>query len=97
MKYLIQTFIKEYSDGSFDKFEVYSTASSLTAHKKVPEGTCRIVKYHSEAGSERLDVVDQDVDVQKLFDNNRPEPNTWYSDGQDRVSIYMLMDYLLKI
>ncbi len=97
MKYLIQTFIKEHAGGSLDKFELYSTSSSPTAHNKVPEGTCRIVKYHIEAGSELFNVVDRDVDVQRLFDDNQPEPNTWYSDGQDRVSIYMLMDYLLKM
>lgn len=97
MKYLLQTIIKEPKDGSIVKFEIFTNFSSLNHHKKVPEGSFRILKYRLESESKNFEIVDNNVDVQALYDANQPNPNTWYSDGNDRVGIDMLVNYLMNL
>lgn len=94
MKHLIHTFLSKSSDGSIFKYEIYSKFQDLGYHKKVPEGTCQIIesKFESESGEFR--VVNIDLDIDALFKANQPTPNTWYSDGQDRVSLDMVISYL---
>lgn len=97
MKYLLQTVISENHDGSVTKFEIFSDYALLDHHRKIPEGSCRILKFSLERDAQDFVLIDSNLDVQGLFDANQPKPNTWYSDGQDRVSMEMLIEYLSKI
>lgn len=95
MKHLIHTFLAKSSVSELVKYEIYSDSRKLDYFGKVPEGTCRVISYGVENGIFKL--LDSDVDVQPLFDANRPDPNTWYSDGNDRVNLEMLIKHLEKI
>lgn len=94
MKYLIQTFLVKKGDAEQLKFEIYSASRKLDYYDKVPEGTCRVICYQLIGNS--ISLSNGDVDVQPLFEANRPKPDTWYSDGQDRVNLEMLIEYLTK-
>ncbi|WP_426817663.1 hypothetical protein ACP3TC_04935 [Winslowiella sp. 2C04] len=96
MKYLLKTIIKELNNGAIEKFEIFSDFSSIGHYRKVPEGSCRILKYYFEPESTGFKLVNPDVNVQDLFDANQPKPNTWYSDGSDRVNIDMLINHLIN-
>lgn len=92
MRFLIQTFLTRTNDGRQLKYEIYSNNRKLDHYDKVPEGSCRVVCYQlSDTG---ISIIDDDVDVRPLFEVNQPAPNTWYSDGPDRVRLDMLIDYL---
>lgn len=77
MQYLIQTFLADSANGEQLKYEIYLKTMKLDAFNKVPEGSCRIMAYKLEGGLSHL--IDDNVDVQPLFDANQPEPNAWYS------------------
>lgn len=94
MKYLIQTFLATSEDGIQIKYEIYSKRRKLDYYDKVPEGSCRVMSYQLSGNS--ISLIDEDVDVQPLFEANKPNPNMWYSDGTDRVSLEMLIEYLTK-
>ncbi|WP_312663604.1 hypothetical protein [Pantoea sp. CTOTU49201] len=94
MKYLIQTFIAKNGDGDLIKYEIYSKSRKLDYYDKVPEGSCRVISYQLSGDS--ISVLNEDVDVNGLFEANRPKPNTWYSDGPHRVNLEMLIEYLTK-
>ena len=86
MKHLLHSFLSKSTDGSTFKYEIYSKYQELGYHKKIPEGTCQIVQSVFDVDSNLFKVVDIDL--------NQPNPNTWYSDGQDRVSLDMVISYL---
>jgi len=92
MRFLIQTFLTRTNDGRQLKYEIYSNSYKLDHFDKVPEGSSRVICY--ELIDKITEVIDNDVDLTPLFKANQPKPNTWYSDGPDRVRLDMLIDYL---
>lgn len=93
MKHLIQTLLTTSKDGALIKYEVYTDLRTLGHYETIPEGTCRVLlSTLSDDGLFR--VTNNSVDIQELFDRNQPNPNTWYSDGPDRVNLQMLITYL---
>ncbi|WP_395313128.1 hypothetical protein V1603_19555 [Enterobacter sp. ECC-219] len=94
MKHLLHSFLSKSTDGSTFKYEIYSKYQELGYHKKIPEGTCQIVQSVFDADSNLFKVVDINLNIDELFKANQPNPNTWYSDGQDRVSLDMVISYL---
>ncbi|MGC0885345.1 MAG: hypothetical protein EOO84_11385 [Pantoea sp.] len=92
MRFLIQTFLTRTNDGRQLKYEIYSNSRKLDHFDKVPEGSSRIICY--QLYDKNIEIIDDDVDVKPLFEANQPDLNTWYSDGQDRVRLDMLIDYL---
>lgn len=96
MKNLIQTILTETNDGSLNKFEIYSKHRKLDIYEKVPEGSCRVVLYKLEANDHVFKIIDSNVDLQNLFEKHKPDPNTWYSDGPNRVNLEMVIAYLVS-
>jgi len=94
MKFLIQTFLTRSRDGKQLKYEIYSNSRKLDHYDKVPEGSCRVISYQLSDNS--IVIINDNVDVMPLFAANRPKPDTWYSDGPDRVRLDMLIDYLIE-
>ncbi|HIF8253273.1 TPA: hypothetical protein ACX448_003996 [Klebsiella pneumoniae] len=94
MKHLIHTFLSTSRSGSIIKYEIFSEYQELGHHKKIAEGTCQIVKSEFDQDSNEFKVTDINLNIDKLFSANQPKPNTWYSDGQDRVSLDMVINYL---
>lgn len=94
MKHLIHTFLSKSADGSIFKYEIYSKFHDLGHHKKVPEGTCQIIESKFEPESSEFNVININLNIDELFKANQPNPNTWYSDGQDRVNLDMVISYL---
>ena len=92
MRFLIQTFLTRTNDGRQLKYEIYSSNRKLDHFDKVPEGSCRVICY--QLSDKSIQIINDDVDVTPLFEANQPKPNTWYSDGPDRVRLDMLIDYL---
>lgn len=97
MKHLIHTFISKSAEGSIFKYEIYSKFQELGYHKKVPEGSCQIVESKFDPHSSEFKVNDISLNIDALFKANQPNPNTWYSDGQDRVSLEMVISYLDRL
>jgi len=97
MKHLIHSFLSTSIDGSILKYEIYSKYQELGHYNKVPEGTCQIVALKFDSNSNEFKVTDINLDIDRLFKDNQPAPNTWYSDGQDRVSLDMVIGYLDKL
>lgn len=94
MKHLIHTFLSVSPGGSTVKYEIYSDYQEIGHHKKIPEGTCQIIKSKFDSDSNEFKMTDFNLNIDKLFKANKPKPNTWYSDGQDRVSLDMIINYL---
>lgn len=94
MKHLIHSFLSTSANGSTFKYEIYSKHQELGYHKKIPEGTCQIVQSKFDEDSSEFKVLDVDLNIDRLFKANQPTPNTWYSDGQDRVSLDMVICFL---
>lgn len=92
MRFLIQSFLARASSGHQLKYEIYSNSRQLNHYEKVPEGSCRVISY--QLTDKSIKIIDGNVDVTPLFEANRPEPNSIYSDGNDRVNLEMLIDYL---
>ncbi len=97
MKHLIHTFISKSVDGSFIKYEIYNENYDLGYHKKVPEGSCQIISSKFDLDTSVFKVTDINLNIDDLFKANQPAPNTWYSDGQDRVSLDMVICYLKNL
>ncbi|HHG7313381.1 TPA: hypothetical protein ACPXSN_005319, partial [Klebsiella pneumoniae] len=94
MKHLVHSFLSVSSDGATIKYEIYSQDQELGHLKKIPEGSCQIIKSIYQKDSNGFKLIDLNVNVEDLFKANQPKPNTWYSDGQDRVNLDMLINYL---
>lgn len=94
MKYLIQTLLVNASGGGGVKYEIYSDSKDSDFLSKLPEGTCRVISYKLVNGT--LQLLDDDMDLQALFDANRPAQDIFYPDGPHRVTLEMLVDYLNK-
>ncbi|HEN3249992.1 hypothetical protein [Yersinia enterocolitica] len=97
MKYLLHTLMDKKSNGDIFKYEIYIEEKNINHHEKIPEGTCRVIAYKFEAADSAFKIIDIDLNVQRLFDENKANPNTWYSDGNDRVNVNMLINYLQKL
>ncbi|HCB0413122.1 TPA: hypothetical protein MYM54_003333 [Klebsiella pneumoniae] len=97
MKYLNHTVLLSDQDGALIKYEIYTKQLRLENYGKVPEGTCRIVAYKLDDDADIFKVIDSDFSIDELFKANQPKPNTWYSDGPDRVNLDMVVEYLKKI
>ncbi|MBE4973210.1 hypothetical protein I5P92_08745 [Serratia ureilytica] len=94
MEHLIHTLLTNSKGGLLVKYEIYSTSRTLNYYNKVPEGTCRVIAYRLDISDSSFKVIDSDLDIQSLFEANRPKENTWYSDGQDRVNLEMVINHL---
>ncbi|PKC35759.1 hypothetical protein V462_13890 [Pantoea ananatis 15320] len=94
MKYLIQTLLANSNSGGQIKYEIYSDVQGSDSLSKIPEGTCRVISYKLVKGS--IQLLDDDLDLQALFDANRPAQGVFYPDGPHRVNLEMLVDYLHK-
>lgn len=97
MKHLIHSFISKTADGSTIKYEIYCKSHDLGFHKKVPEGSCQIISSKFDPNVGDFKVADINLDIDDLYKANQPEPNVWYSDGQDRVSLDMVISHLAKL
>jgi len=97
VEHLIHTLLVNGKGGLLVKYEIYSASRTLDYYGKVPEGTCRIIAYRLDIGDSVFKVIDTDLDIQSLFDANKPQPNTWYSDGPDRVNLEMVIQHLKKM
>ncbi|SUY02786.1 hypothetical protein [Citrobacter youngae] len=97
MKHLIHSFILKTDDGSTIKYEIYCKNHDLGYHKKVPEGSCQIISSKLDPDDRDFKVTDINLNIDALYKANQPAPNTWYSDGQDRVSLDMVISYLAKL
>lgn len=93
MRYLIQTLLATSNSGEMLKYEIYSDNRKVDYSDKIPEGSCKVIVYKLVGDAIQLS---SDVDLQALFDANRPAHNTFYSDGPHRVSLEMLIDFLNK-
>lgn len=94
MKHLIHTFFNFGKSGSLIKYEIFTTYRKLGLHEKIPEGTYRIVESELSVGESFFKITNSEIDIRPLYEANKPQPNTWYSDGPDRVSLEMIIDYL---
>ena len=94
MKHLIHTFISTSTDGSTLKYEIYSDYQSLDFRNKIQEGTCQVISSKFFSDINQFKVTDIDLNIDSLFKANQPKPNTVYFDGQDRVSLDMLISHL---
>lgn len=97
MKHLAHTFLVTTADGSVIKYEIYTKDFDLGYYKKIPEGTCRIISSKFDMASKEFKVEDINLNIDNLFVANRPAPNTWYSDGQHRVSLDMVINHLKNL
>lgn len=96
MKHLLHTVIVSAKDSTLIKYEIYSKEYRFDYYGKVPEGTCRVIAYKLEPNDSDFKVIDSDFSLDGLFKANQPEPNTWYSDGPNRVSFEMVIEYLKR-
>lgn len=94
MKHLIHTSLNEKDNGDVIKYEIFFKYRKPDYHEKIPEGTYRIIEYRWSSGDLYFNVTDPDVDIQMLYERNKPDPNTWYSDGPHRVSLDMIIEHL---
>lgn len=94
MKHLIHTFLHTSNSGDVVKYEIFTKSRTLNMHEKVPEGTCRVIKSELSVPDAGFKITDSNLNLQPLYEANKPQPNTWYSDGPDRVSLDMIIDYL---
>ena len=97
MKHLIHSFILKATDGSTIKYDIFCMSYDLGYHKKVPEGSCQIISSKFDPDGGDFKVTDINLNIDALYKANQPDPNTWYSDGQDRVSLDMVISYLAKL
>ncbi|QJU39050.1 hypothetical protein [Serratia marcescens] len=94
MEHLIHTLLVTGKGGLLVKYEIYSTSRTLDYYNKVPEGTCRVIAYRLDINDSSFKVIDSDLNIQSIFDANKPKPNTYYSDGPDRVNLEMVIQHL---
>ncbi|WP_039029288.1 hypothetical protein [Leclercia adecarboxylata] len=97
MKHLIHTFLSTKSGGDTVKYEIFTKGSDLGYYKKVPEGTCQIIASKFDPSGNNFAVIDVNLNIDNLYEANKPAPNTWYSDGPDRVSLDMIISHLNKL
>jgi hypothetical protein len=97
MKHLIHTIVLEGKSGDILKYEIFFWQGKLDYYGKVPEGKSRVIASKLDISDQVFKITDSDLSLIPLYEANKPTPNTWYSDGPERVNLEMVIEYLKKI
>lgn len=97
MKHLIHTIVLEGKAGDLLKYEIFFWQDKLDYYGKVPEGKSRVIASKLDKSDHVFKITDSALSLKPLYEANKPEPNTWYSDGQERVNLEMVIEYLKKV